>query len=274
MVETSQKDYGKTLLLFTSGVDSLYTYSCDKNVDLVTIGGMQTNYHRQQETWRSYSKAISTFAKDNGSKHYSVYNTGRVIHKEAALESDLPQSWWILSHSVIMLGSIAPLAFRHNYLDVVISSTMTEEFDGFWGSAPSIDPLVAWGSTRVKHFGFDKSRYDKAELLVESGLQKHILTCPFTHPQCGDCEKCYATMLYMLSLGIDPNSCSWVVYPSTTFDKMKRFLEANRANLCSELWLDFSRRVKAKTVSEVWPGTIEFVNWLLPFIRERFGKLE
>jgi hypothetical protein len=206
---------GRFGLLFTGGVDSTTSYIKfrDKDLRLFSVSGQGGSIDAQSQNERllpllSNKKEKSLLIKTNVEK---------VVNEKLVLEK-FGLNWWMnLSHGVVLSGHCAPLSVVEEVGSVILASSFTRDFNFPWGSHPSLDNKICWGSTKVVHDGFETTRQEKImyiinEYIKETGKFPPLKVCSrykLTGKNCGRCEKCSRTVIGLLSEGIDPNRCGF-----------------------------------------------------------------
>jgi hypothetical protein len=111
-------------------------------------------------------------------------------------------TWADLAHGCA-LGSVAH-ALGGRYRVVMIGSSAGYERLYPWGSHPITDPLLSSGDLRVVHDGAAYNRFMKIEYIASNEVVRRALRVCYKHgasANCGNCVKCYRTMLALHTLG-------------------------------------------------------------------------
>jgi hypothetical protein len=87
----------------------------------------------------------------------------------------------------------------------LVSANDTRETVVPWGTHPDVDPFWSTESVRLKHSGFDVSRWDKLRVVgSDPQAKKHLRVCTDTSADafnCGHCNKCVSTAFALCALG-------------------------------------------------------------------------
>lgn len=114
---------------------------------------------------------------------------------------------WEYRHATAIAGSLALL--QSKFGSGIISSTLPNTMQSFWGSNPTTDPLLGSRSFPINHYGDEAARLEKFRQLInwQEGLD-HLRVCweGREHDRnCGHCNKCLTTRLSLLLLGLEQN---------------------------------------------------------------------
>lgn len=110
--------------------------------------------------------------------------------------------WGNLAHGCALAA--VGLALEPMFASLCIAGT---HYDGPvkpWGSNPETDALLSTGATRVFHHACGVARREKTEVLARSPVaMRHLHVCYQSRSadNCGDCHKCYLTMLTLQVAG-------------------------------------------------------------------------
>lgn len=123
-------------------------------------------------------------------------------------------SWWHgFQHGIALIGHAAPVAWIHGLKTVYIASSYPEAMKGHYtcASDPLIDDHVHYCGCGTVHDGYELDRQGKVRYLVqqkaEAGRAANLRVCWESSGggNCCHCEKCYRTILELVSEGADPN---------------------------------------------------------------------
>ena len=114
---------------------------------------------------------------------------------------------WEYRHATAIAGALALL--QSKFGSGIISSTLPNTMQSFWGSNPTTDPLLGSRSFPINHYGDEATRLEKFRQLInwQGGLD-HLRVCwqGREHDRnCGHCNKCLTTRLSLLVLGLGQN---------------------------------------------------------------------
>lgn len=206
----------ESALLFTGGVDSMASFLNNRDDDpqLVTIQGWVFR-NTQPGAWQNLRDYVEDFADAVGvranfveSNLHSFLNPGML---DAHYRRYLEGTWYAaVGHGLGLLGLCAPLTWASDVGRLAIAATYHEglDFEESWGSHPDVDGNVEWTGTRCRHDGYDVSRQDKVDAIVEFARESShdvaIQVCNERVENCGRCAKCLRTITGLLAAGADP----------------------------------------------------------------------
>lgn len=229
---------GGSGLLFSGGVDSLASFARNRD-DVTTLIGVQGWTVEDDGEWDKMEARTRSMADRHGvdtsfvrSNALSMLDTPML---GAHYKRYLVGSWYSgVGHGLGLLSLCAPLSVAEGLDHVYIASTHTEEFDHPWGSHPSIDDHVRWGTASAEHDGFELGRQEKiyriAEFIENADPDLTLYTCNEGEAtNCNDCEKCYRTAVGLLLAGLDPTDHGYDIEPAD--------LETARERVESGEWL-------------------------------------
>lgn len=229
--DTSHK---KNAMLFSGGVDAYTTYlrHYSEIPDLITVKGadIDTVDHEQWNTVVDYNKTTSAIGQN--AKFYIESNLRRFISFEVE-QLVVGLGWWgKVQHGLALTSLTAPLAFVKNYETVYIGSTRSSKMPfSPWGSMPEIDDLVKFSSTRINHDGYELTRLDKIETILDLSLKyniKPLLRVCYhdvkTQLNCNVCEKCSRTIFAIMIKNQNPNLFGFEI-DKKVYGHVKKHLE-------------------------------------------------
>lgn len=221
-------------MLFSGGVDALYTYSKlnNDNVHLITIHGADIEIHNVAQWEKIKDITRSLELTKNNPNNFIKSNVRRFYRsKVEKLIYDNNQDWWtLIQHGLSLTSLIAPIAYKKGIGELYIGSTLDASKDFLtWGSS-YIDNYIAWASTKVIHDGQEANRFDKMRLLCNYFDEKNIPT-PFrvcyhnknTKLNCSMCTKCYRAIVTLIVLGKDPKAYGFEI--ETIHDTVEKFYD-------------------------------------------------
>ena len=208
-----------SLVLFSGGVDAFNTLASHyyENPDLLTIWGADVSYDNENG-WLPVKKQLEKISCEFNLNSYIVHSNCRQILNDRALLSYISKfnpkyNWWHdFQHGICIISHAAPISFVNNYETVYIASTFTAKDIGNYtcASDPTIDNFVRFGSTLVKHDGYEFSRQDKIKNIstFRDNIHKDIPLRVCYESKNGDnccrCEKCYRTIMGIIAEKKDP----------------------------------------------------------------------
>lgn len=135
------------------------------------------------------------------------------------LTSKLGSSYWFaFLHSMAFISIATPLAFAKDVSSIIIASSYTKgRANRHCGSFITTDSEFVFAKLgHVTHDGFELNRNDKVSLIVEyqKKINKPYLlqVCSFNDCNCCECEKCFRTIVDIISLGGNPEVFGFKAY--------------------------------------------------------------
>ena len=217
---TPAKSTGTSACFFSGGVDAHTTLfrHLDEKPDLVTIWGCDVKLS-DKAGWDNVMKHVTNTAETYGVNFHGIKSDFRGVLQESKLGKlvrSIGSGWWVsFQHSISIISHAAPLAFVFGWEKVFIASSITEKIrDKFpydCVSVPSIDGHLWFCGCRTIHDGYELERQQKVAYLVKWRNKLHkplnLRVCWESEggENCSHCEKCYRTILELVSEGADPN---------------------------------------------------------------------
>lgn len=263
---------GKSALLFSGGIDSLASYLVHRkeNPMIVTALGRAPNNDLTDEVKSQFSRC-SLFAQKVVARFAPVTtNLNRFLVPKC-----LPfgVGWWQkVQHGLAFLSLCAPLALHEHLGEVYLASTHTRDSGIPWGSHPSIDNNVAWGSTRGRHDGYHLSRQEKVALIAahikreDPDLTIQVCRRGARYGNCSACGKCCRTMIGLAVAGVDPNRHGFRLRRETLVSirrqlSSRKFLRGANNRF---MWKDIQRHIPEVPKVEI-DGLRDFLHWFREF---------
>ncbi len=160
------------------------------------------------------SAGTAAFAEARGMRHALVPANCRTFITRDARRSLKPAilDWWpAVAHGMGLAGIAAPILHAMGIPALHIGSTFAEGMDVSWGSTATGDRLVAIPPSGVVHDQSDPDRWSKVRRIVADGAihgPTYLRVCykrdAATDVNCGDCEKCFRTVVALVLAGADP----------------------------------------------------------------------
>lgn len=209
----------KSAVLFSGGVDAYNTLLQNIDLDpmLITICGADIDVYNS-EAWKIVKEKNMEVGKEFGLENQFVASNFRncINYKNIMkyLKKITNNEWWHdFQHGPILLGLTAPLAYKYNLKNIIIASSFTKEDWGHYtcASDPIIDNEFRFASARVIHDGYEFSRTEKIRNICNYHIKNedkkiNLRVCwqSVLGDNCCECEKCYRTILAIISQKDDP----------------------------------------------------------------------
>jgi hypothetical protein len=200
---TLREGAGRTAALFSGGVDAFHAvmdYDAKAGGgahapidDLVVIWGFDMDLHWHQAI-RDVRKDLQDAASDLGKELVEIASNVRDTRLRAL-------NRWLSSGS-FLAGTVLALGERYGRV-LIASSNSTAGLRPF-GTHPLTDPLLSTGHTQIIHYGVETTRTEKTALVTQSDVAMRVLRVCWdtdTGGNCGECDKCYRTMITLDILG-------------------------------------------------------------------------
>ena len=213
-----EKSSGTCACFFSGGADSYTTFfrHLNEKTSLLTIWGSDVKLN-DNVGWNNVLKHVKNTADTYDVSYYGIKSDFRSVLREDKLNKLVSSSgdgWWHgFQHGISIISHAAPLAFNFGWGKLYIASSNSENFKGEYtcASDPSIDNHVCFCGCRTIHDGYEWDRQQKVAYLVKwrNKLRKPLKLRVCWESEGGDncshCEKCYRTVLELVSEGADPN---------------------------------------------------------------------
>lgn len=274
-IKNKYEKTNKVATFFSGGVDSYYTLikSMDSKPDLVTIWGSDIDFENEKG-WKVVKEYIEKIGSKYGLKNVEIKSALRRFIDNTELENQyhylLNDNWWhAMQHGIGLIGNVAPYAFKHKISTVYIPSTPYEKkLKVVCASNPEIDNSIKFASTSIHYEEGACNRQQKVNEICDyikekkDEIQLRVCYRSKEGDNCSNCEKCYRTIMAIISQKIDPNNMGFEVDKQklkqikeqiTTTDMIK-----NRQGKI--LWEEITEEFKKE--KDYWEQN-EDVNWIL-----------
>lgn len=267
----------EAIQLFSGGLDAITTNIRikDKNPILVNIYGWNNKKIEESLVFEAEKKIINDYANRNNQEiqyiqsNFATFIKGKEIDKKYG--GILKDSWWHgLQHGSSFISHAIPIAYKNKVRYIYISSSnYLGKTRVSCSSDPAIDIEIKYASGEVIHDGFELNRQEKIRVLVEDmkkrGLYK-LKVCSFTEKNCCICEKCFRTILGLVTEGISQNELKEIGFEIKEVSLKKYYENYMRENLQffgvefenRIYWNDIKKRAKenSENIKEK-----EFIEW-------------
>lgn len=272
IVDGDEASYEHEALLFSGGVDSLASFVTHRHGKplLVAVWGADVGVGKT-DVWDRVMAAHRRFASGQRLDIVSVKSNFRTFFSHYKLRARFFRNfanWYSAAQQGLGLtGLCAPLSYVYELKRVRIASGATDQSAGPWGSRPSIDNAVRWGSTQVIHDGFSLTRQAKlaviAQYIRDEDPRLQLRVCLGRSGNCSRCVKCSLTMVGLTLEGIDANHHGFRVDAATMAD-IRDQLEQGAMHL-SDLavwhWTEIQHRIPTRAPLHL-DGIENFLGWL------------
>lgn len=213
-----------TAVFFSGGVDAYTTllrHIKEKPV-LMTIWGADIKLN-DLIGWSNVKEHTAMVAEQFILESVFIKSDFRSVIKERKLSrrlvSDNGDEWWHGFQSGIgIISHAAPIAYVYGMKTVYIASSFSESMKGMYtcASDPLIDNHVHFCECDTVHDGYELERQEKVHYLIErqknTGVGVSLRVCweSAGGSNCCRCEKCYRTVLEIVSEGGNPNDFGFV----------------------------------------------------------------
>ena len=269
----------RTGLLFSSGLDSLTSYSMhkDEKPDLISVWARDPQLHEGGK-WACVMAAAQSLGKRDGVASLQI-KTDLTYISDPLLSLEFGLSSWYadVAHGLLLLSVCAPITAARDIGRVLIASGTPPDRLEPWGSHPAIDNNVSWARVIATHDALDMSRQDKIRYMCAEDPEclTKLKVCHFHPLNCGMCEKCLRTIAGLCIEGIDPRNCGFKVDDKTLNNVKRSIVTGRMAASKAELgdWTDMQRFLTEEPGPDVI-GSRDFLTWLrgYDFSRYRIGK--
>lgn len=231
----------RTSVFFTGGVDatSALVEIVNKEPLLINIAGGdialsdQKAHERLEDYFLDLKKQIKgldyCFVKSNCREFFREYTFDKIFKK--FIDRELWWGYWAsIAHIVVMTASIAPVVYARGITWHYIGSSHSSNDVAFDGNNEEVINAIDYAGCKFVSADADLDRNDKVKKIVEysntSGVHFKLQVC--WHKEnglnCCYCEKCYRTIMNVLSAHGDPNNFG-LTYDADKMCEIKKFLE-------------------------------------------------
>lgn len=229
----------KNILLYSGGVDSMYTYF--KNKDdinkLLFIKGADFDINRLNEINKVEAKARKFAAHEKidleivttNFRHLSNYSllSSRMKYLVDGYFGDL-----FHAHAYLAIAGV--IAYYYQSQLIFISTTWGPTFRVIFASNPITDNLFRFASSKVIHYGEDVERRDRTLYLTNYPISYECLhVCFYNGKNCSICDKCLTTIATL-------DSANKLELYKEVFD-----IEKYKQNIVNALFLELSTNYPA-----------------------------
>lgn len=245
--------------LFTGGIDATATLvriKGEKPVLFNTNGWYIKSPTENNPIYDSDYEAITEIAKTEGlSAEFVKSNFATFINTTELNKKYLRKyhtTWWFgFQHSMAFIGCSFVLGFARHLSRIYIASSYTFGQYIVCVSDPRIDSSIKCSNMKVVHDGYELSRQDKVYLITQHQKRVHrdvkLRVCSFNTHNCCECEKCFRTMLALISEGVDDLSQYGFRLNEPFITILKRFIKTKAMELDNDhivFWYDIIAKMR------------------------------
>ncbi|MBQ6995540.1 MAG: hypothetical protein IJN64_13805 [Lachnospiraceae bacterium] len=220
---------------FSGGVDAYTTLyrHVDEAPALLTIWGADIDIS-DTNGWQIIDSFNKKVAEQLSLTYFPIKSSFRRLLNfgeqgvSLLLENTPYEYWHDFQHGIAIISHGAPIAYAYGMEKVYIASSFSEQQKGTYvcASDPTIDNYVYFGNTQTIHDGYELTRQDKIAYLVNypySTEKPNVHVCWISSggKNCCQCEKCYRTILEIVSEGGNPNEFGFI-WNDASIKKCKR----------------------------------------------------
>lgn len=220
-LEKNRPQYCKeSAVFFSGGVDAyttLYRHIEEKPL-LVTIWGADVDIDNEKG-WKILESGIKSVADDYNFEFITIKSSIKKVIDEPKLTLSnivrpTNEGWWHgFQHGIAITSHMAPIAYLRGLRYSYIASSNPAYAKGTYtcASDPIIDNYMYFCGCQTIHDGYELDRQQKIHFIVKEKekhnypVRLHVCWETETGENCCHCEKCYRTILELISEGADPN---------------------------------------------------------------------
>ena len=240
IVENEKSNKGEATL-FSGGVDAYCTLlrHISTKPDIITIFGadIKLNDTNGISNVNKLNKEIAEELEINYQEIYSNFREILNYHNlNKGIQKYLNGEWWHeFQHGIALIGLVAPLSYINGYNKVYIASSFCKTQKGQYCSAsdPIIDNKFKYNNTLTVHDGYELDRQDKIKLICNirkkiniSKIKLRVCWESTGGKNCCHCEKCYRTIMGIITEKEDPNDY-YFDFEDNTRKLMIKYLRRN-----------------------------------------------
>lgn len=249
-------DESRVALLFSSGLDSIYSSLAIGERQLLVAGWGNDVGYENARGWAPIAADIESFARTHG--HEPAWfrsNFRRVANEKALMAAAGMFNWWgQVQHGIGLIGLTAPILASSGVRKLVISSTAPEGETVPWGSDPGLVEPMAWGSVSVELHADEVTRQEKSAFLAaqfadRGDYRPQVHVC-WIDPSsdglnCCRCQKCLRTAV---SLALEDDQYERYGFPISQTEASRRLRAAikTRTLLVGRVDIDLWGEVQAR----------------------------
>lgn len=249
----------EALLLFTGGVDATTSMLRNREKRPIlfnTNGWYSSSPNEENPVYEADTIAINSIGASNDldtcfvKSNFATFINADAVNR--AFGKKTGSTWWFgFQHSVAFIGCAMVAAYYKGARSVYIASSYTFGQYIICVSDPRIDSEIRCAGIETVHDGYELSRQDKVRLIVQyqnnTNREIKLRVCSFNTHNCCKCEKCFRTMLALLSEGAKDVSLFGFELDKDFLDALKEFIQTSAMELDHDhavFWKDIIERMR------------------------------
>lgn len=207
-----------SVLLFGGGIDcqSSYLRNSKRVSHVLNIYGWLNSLEEDNKVDKSDNLVTNKFAHTMGIEALHARSNFASQFSLQEVDKNLTQKiigtsyWFGFLHSMAFIAIAAPIAWVKGFHQILIASSYTKSrVNRHCSSFITTDSQFQFATNGVVlHDGFELNRNDKVSLIVDYqknlGKPYALQVCSFNESNCCKCEKCFRTIVDIISLGGNP----------------------------------------------------------------------
>ena len=213
-----QNENKKSGLFFSGGADAFCSLlrHIDEMPTLISIWGADVKYDNY-EGWKTVDSHLEKVGIEFGLNNSIIRSNFRELINEKLCNKLIRitnDGWWHGFYCGLpLIGHASILAFQLGLKKVYIASSFSKKVQGMYtcASDPIIDNKIHFCGCQIVHDAYEMERQEKIRYICEKsseiGKEVELRVCWQSEDgkNCCKCEKCYRTIMEILSEGYDPN---------------------------------------------------------------------
>ena len=251
---SNDKNKEKNIVFFSGGVDSTSSLvsHINENIETFTIWGSDIAYDNI-DGWENVKKHIDkTTKKLSLNSNYCRSNFRDIINYDAINEILIPaisdNYWHAYQHSIAIISHAAPYCYKNNISNIYFPATRCPKYKkAICASFPTIDNHFNFANTKTIHDGYEYSRLDKVKNVInynkknKNKVSLRVCWQSLEGINCTTCEKCFRTILEILTLDENPENYDFLI-KKDTYEKIRDFI-SNLDEKETEKYRDYYKEI-------------------------------
>ena len=270
---TKTNNSTKSICFFSGGVDSTSSLISHLNekIETLTIWGSDISINNING-WTNVKKHINNITqKLNIPANFCKSNFRDIINYDEINKLIIPKIkdnyWHAYQHSIAIIAHAVPYCYKENIITIYFPATLSPKYrKRTCASIPKIDNNFIFSNTKTIHDGYEKSRLDRIENIAnynKSNKKKiplRVCWQSLNGKNCTHCEKCFRTILELLSIKEDPKDYNFDILSSTYQLIQYDITNLNKKDL--KKYHDYYQEIKQKTKKNNLEQD-DKINWIL-----------